>query len=80
MSEAVKKSSCELPLNEESKMNQTGSENNNESKENPENNRTTWNGKLQFFLSIIGYSVGLGNIWRFPYFCQQNGGGKFIYY
>lgn len=42
-----------------------------------EDNRAAWSGKMQFFLSIIGYSVGLGNIWRFPYLCQQNGGGKF---
>lgn len=42
-----------------------------------EENRAAWSGKMQFFLSIIGYSVGLGNIWRFPYLCQQNGGGKF---
>lgn len=38
--------------------------------------RAAWSGKMQFFLSIIGYSVGLGNIWRFPYLCQQNGGGE----
>ncbi|KAG5893924.1 hypothetical protein JTB14_028734 [Gonioctena quinquepunctata] len=44
--------------------------------DNPD--RAAWSGKLQFFLSIIGYSVGLGNIWRFPYLCQQNGGGKSI--
>lgn len=40
--------------------------------------RAAWSGKMQFFLSIIGYSVGLGNIWRFPYLCQQNGGGQYI--
>lgn len=39
--------------------------------------RAAWSGKMQFFLSIIGYSVGLGNIWRFPYLCQQNGGGMY---
>lgn len=41
--------------------------------------RAAWSGKMQFFLSIIGYSVGLGNIWRFPYLCQQNGGGNTIF-
>lgn len=39
-------------------------------------NRPAWNSKLQYILAQIGYSVGLGNVWRFPYLCQKNGGGK----
>lgn len=40
--------------------------------------RSTFSGRLGFVLSAAGASVGLGNIWRFPYLAAKYGGGIFL--
>ena len=40
--------------------------------------RPNWGNGLEFLMSCISMSVGLGNIWRFPFTAFENGGGAFL--
>ncbi|XP_052258716.1 sodium- and chloride-dependent transporter XTRP3-like [Dreissena polymorpha] len=58
------------PLNEDGGVDSTGKK--------AVKKRQGWDSKWQYIFMVISYAVGLGNVWRFPYLVQQNGGGAFL--
>ncbi|EDW81840.1 uncharacterized protein Dwil_GK25473 [Drosophila willistoni] len=60
--------------------NGTATENNEKGEQKPTEGgeRTNWGNGLEFLMSCISVSVGLGNVWRFPFTAYENGGGAFL--
>lgn len=58
-------------------------QNNSSNPVNADNNeavdeRGSWGKDIEFLFSCIALSVGLGNIWRFPFVALDNGGGSYL--
>ncbi|XP_063704124.1 sodium-dependent nutrient amino acid transporter 1-like [Culicoides brevitarsis] len=47
-------------------------------KHTKDHKRPTWGNGVEFLMSCISLSVGIGNIWRFPFTAYENGGGAFV--
>ncbi|NIN93138.1 sodium-dependent transporter, partial [bacterium] len=40
--------------------------------------RESWTTRFAFILATLGFSAGIGNLWRFPYLAGKYGGGIFL--
>lgn len=59
---------CKLCFKDDSPVDKESDE------KNPE--RLKWTNKAEYILSMVGFAIGLGNIWKFPYLAYRNGGGN----
>lgn len=39
----------------------------------------TWSSKFDFVITLVGYSIGLPDVWRLPYLAYRNGGGEYTF-
>ena len=46
--------------------------------EEVEDGRESWGNQVEYVLAAMGYAVGVGNVWRFPYLAYRFGGGTFL--
>ncbi len=45
----------------------------------PSGSGEQWSSRWGFLLAAVGFAVGMGNIWRFPFVLGQNGGSAFLF-
>uniref|UniRef100_A0A0G4GBT5 Transporter n=1 Tax=Chromera velia CCMP2878 TaxID=1169474 RepID=A0A0G4GBT5_9ALVE len=69
---------AQVPVTESESNGQTISGETAPAEQPVEEKKARWGNQAEFILTLVGYAVGLGNIWRFPYLVFSNGGAAFL--
>lgn len=57
-------------------MENVDSDTNQETKKDEQKSHMKWSSHLDFVVTLLGYSLGMADVWRLPYLVYRHGGGR----